>query len=245
MILLLVSFVAGILTVLAPCILPLLPIIVGGSLTGEAKDAQTKKVITIVVALAVSIIIFTLLLKASTLLIDISPDVWKWISGGIVTILGVVILFPKLWEGQILARISAKSNILIGEGSQKKSFCGDVTIGAALGPVFSNCSITYLIVLATVLPAQPILGIIYLIAYVVGLSLALFVIAFIGQKIMSRLNIAADPKGWFKRILGILFILVGLAIIFGYDKKLEAKILDGGYFDVTQIEQRLLDSTME
>lgn len=245
MILLAISFVSGILTVLAPCILPLLPVIVGGSLSGEARDAQVKKVVTIVTALAVSVILFTLLLKASTLFIDISPSVWEWISGGVVTVLGLVILFPNLWEGQFLARIRTKSNILIGKGNQRKSFWGDVTIGAALGPVFSTCSPTYFIVLATVLPTTPVLGIVYLVAYTIGLSLALFIIAFIGQKIMSRLNIAADPKGWFKRILGILFILVGIGIILGYDKVLEAKVLDSGYFDVTQIEQRLLNSTKD
>ena len=71
MFLLLVSFIAGVLTVLAPCILPLLPVIVGGSLTGEGKDAQKKKVFTIVLSLGLSVIVFTFLLKVSTLFINI------------------------------------------------------------------------------------------------------------------------------------------------------------------------------
>lgn len=243
MILLIISFIAGVLTVLAPCILPLLPVIVGGSLTGEAKDAQKKKVLTIVTSLAVSIILFTILLKVSTLFIDIPQSVWAWISGGIITAFGLIMLFPGLWEGQFLGKLSGKLNQTIGAGAQKKSFWGDVTIGAALGPVFSTCSPTYFIVLASVLPAQPILGMIYLFAYAIGLSLALLLIAFLGQKLMAKLNIAADPKGWFKRVLGVLFILVGVAILTGYDKKLEAAILDSGFFDVTQIEQRLLEFT--
>ncbi len=243
MILFLISFIAGVLTVLAPCILPLLPVIVGGSLTGEGKDAQRKKVVTIVVALGVSVIAFTLLLKASTLFIEIPEYVWKWISGGIIIVLGLITVFPALWEGQWLARLSAKSNIMLGKGSQKKGFWGDVTIGAALGPVFSTCSPTYFVVLATVLPAQPLIGLLYLLTYTAGLCLALFFIAFVGQRIMAKLNIAANPKGWFKRSLGILFLLVGLAIITGYDKKLETSIINSNYFDVTKIEQRLLKFT--
>lgn len=243
MILFTISFVAGFLTVLAPCILPLLPVIVGGSLTSGAKEVQKKKVFTIVIALAISVILFTLLLKVSTIFIEIPPSVWQWISGGIITVFGLVILLPSLWEGKFLAHLSAELNRIIGTSAQKNSFWGDVTIGAALGPVFATCSPTYFVVLASVLPAQPVLGVIYLIAYAVGLSLALLLVAFAGQKIMNKLNIAADPRGWFKRILGIIFVIVGIAIITGYEKKLEVAILDSGFFDVTQIEQKLLELT--
>jgi cytochrome c biogenesis protein CcdA/thiol-disulfide isomerase/thioredoxin len=216
-------------------------VIVGGSLTGEGKDAQKKKVLTIVTALGLSVVAFTLLLKASTLFIDIPENVWKWLSGGIIFVLGVITIFPSLWEGKWLAKLSTKSNILLGQGNTKKSFWGDVIMGAALGPVFSTCSPTYFVVLATVLPAQPIVGMVYLVAYAVGLCLSLFLIAFIGQRIMSKLNIAANPHGWFKRSLGLLFLLVGLAIITGYDKKLETAILNADVFDVTKVELRLLD----
>ena len=238
MFLLLISFIGGILTVLAPCILPLLPVIVGGSLSDG--HIRKKKAFTIIASLGVSVIVFTLLLKASTLFIDIPEYTWKLISGGIVILLGIITVFPGLWENKFLARMSAKSNILLGKGDQKNSFWGDVIVGGALGPVFSTCSPTYFIVLATVLPVSPLLGMIYLLAYVVGLCLSLLLVTFIGQKIMAKLNIAADPRGMFKRILGVLFILVGVAILSGYDKKFQVAILNSGFFDVTKIEQSLL-----
>ena len=243
MILFLVSLAAGMLTVLAPCILPLLPVIVGGSLTGDGRGVQLKKVLTIVLSLGASVIVFTLLLKVSTLFIDIPEYVWKWLSGGILVLLGTVTIFPSLWEGQFMAKLSARSNILLGKGDQKKSFWGDVIMGAALGPVFSTCSPTYFIVLATVLPAQPLVGIVYLLAYTVGLCTSLFVVAFIGQKIMGKLDVAANPHGWFKKILGIIFVIVGLAIISGFDKKFEFTLLSAGIFDVTKVEQGLLEYT--
>jgi cytochrome c biogenesis protein CcdA/thiol-disulfide isomerase/thioredoxin len=241
MLLLLISFIAGVLTVLAPCILPLLPVIVGGSLAGDGKDAQKRKVLTIVVSLGLSVIAFTLLLKVSTLFINVPESVWKWISGGIIIGLGIVTVFPSLWEGQVLAKLSTKSNILLGKGNKKKNFWGDVIVGVALGPVFSTCSPTYFIILATVLPASPIVGLGYLLTYVVGLCLSLFVIAFVGQKIMTSLNIAADPKGWVKRSLGVLFLIVGIAIVSGADKKFETFLVNGGIFDITKVEQKLLE----
>ena len=230
------------LTVLAPCILPLLPVIIGGSLSdGGTEGFNKKKTFTIILSLAASVIIFTLLLKASTLFIHIPEYVWKWISGGIIIFLGLVTIFPSLWENKLLAKLSTQSNMVMGQGYQKKSFWGDVTIGAALGPVFSTCSPTYFIVLATVLPVNFFLGITYLLTYVVGLCLSLLVVSIVGQKIMNKLGVAADPKGWFKKTLGILFLIVGIAIIGGFDKKTQLFLLNSGFFDVTRIEQKLLE----
>jgi cytochrome c biogenesis protein CcdA/thiol-disulfide isomerase/thioredoxin len=238
MILFFISFIAGLLTVLAPCVLPLLPVIVGGSMT-DGK-VNIRKALTVVLSLGISVIAFTFLLKVSTLFINIPPYTWTLISGGIVLILGIVTLFPSLWEGQFMARLSAKSNILLGKGDQKKSFWGDVIVGAALGPVFSTCSPTYFIVIATVLPVSPTIGVVYLLSYTVGLCLTLLLVAFIGQKIMDKLGAASDSRGILKRVLGIIFIIVGVAILTGADKKLESAITDAGFFDVTKIEQALL-----
>jgi cytochrome c biogenesis protein CcdA/thiol-disulfide isomerase/thioredoxin len=241
MLLLLISFIAGVLTVLAPCILPLLPVIVGGTLSdGGTTRFNKKKAFTIILSLGISVIVFTLLLKASTLFIDIPEYVWKWISGGIVIVLGLVTCFPSLWENKLLAKLSTKSNILLGKGDQKKNFWGDVIVGASLGPVFSTCSPTYFIVLATVLPVNFFLGLTYLLTYTIGLCISLLIVSVVGQKIMNKLGVAANPNGWFKRTLGIIFLIVGIAIIGGLDKKTQVFLLDAGFFDVTKIEQTLL-----
>ncbi len=239
MILFFVSLIAGALTVLAPCILPLLPIVVGGSISGGSVDK--KRAFTIVASLALSVILFTLLLKVSTLFIEIPQQVWQWISGGVIIALGLVLLLPKLWGGKLLAKVSAESNILLGKGSKRSDIWGNVLIGATLGPVFSTCSPTYFVVLATVLPASPALGMLYLLAYVAGLSVALFVVAVVGQQLMAMFTNFANPSGWLKRGLGALFILVGIVIAFGIDKKIETKLLDAGVFDVTKIERSLLE----
>jgi len=240
MTLLVISFVAGVLTILAPCILPLLPVIVGRSLSDGT--VSKRRVLVITLSLGASIILFTLLLKATTLLIDIPQDFWKWFSGGIILIFGLVSLFPELWERlSFTGIISRKSNQLLTKGYQKNSVWGDVIVGASLGPIFSACSPTYFVILATVLPATPALGLLYLFAFALGLSISLLFVSLVGQRVMVRLGIVADPKGWFKRIMGIIFILVAVTIITGYDKKLQILILDAGFFDVTKIELKLLE----
>jgi len=240
MLLLLISFIAGILTVLAPCILPLLPVIIGRSITDTTPSR--KRLFVVVASLGISVILFTLLLKASSLLIDIPQDFWKWISGGIIFLFGLTMVFPNLWEKFSFANtLSVKSNKVLTKGYQKNSVWGDVIIGASLGPIFSACSPTYFVILATVLPVSLFLGITYLFTYVLGLSLALIVVALLGERIMAKVGKVSDPRGWFKKIFGVIFILVALAIISGYDKKLQISLLDAGFLDVTKIEQKLLE----
>jgi len=172
MLLLLVSFISGVLTILAPCILPLLPVIVGHSITDTTPSR--RRLFVVVTSLAVSVILFTLLLKASSLLIDIPQDFWKWISGGIIFFFGVTMIFPSIWERFSFANtISLKSNKVLGEGYKKNSIWGDVIIGASLGPIFSACSPTYFVILATILPVSFFLGIVYLFTYVLGLGAGL------------------------------------------------------------------------
>ncbi len=234
---LVVSFFAGILTILAPCILPLLPVVIGSSASSRSKATPYL----VVGSLALSIIVFTYLLKASTAFIMIPPYVWTYLSGGILFLFGLTLVLPSLWEYVPgIQGLSLGSNKLLGKGFQKKSFWGDILIGASLGPIFSTCSPTYFIILASVLPASFFLGSIYLLAYVVGLSLVLLLVALIGERLTQNLSFLADPQGWFKRGIGFLFIILGIAIAFGYEKRLEVAILDSGYFDITKIEQLLL-----
>ena len=236
MILFIVSFVAGILTVLAPCILPLLPVILAGSVT-ETKNSRRPFVI--IVSLSLSVLAFTLLLKGSTALITISPSFWTYISGGIIGIFGLTLIFPEGWARLVL-KIPGhnKPDSWISRGYGKKnSFWTDVIVGAALGPVFTTCSPTFFIIIATVLPQSFAIGIIDLAAYILGLALSLLIISWIGQRLINRLEWATNPYGWFKKTLGAVFIVVSLFIVTGFDKQIEASILGSGFFDVTRIEQ--------
>jgi cytochrome c biogenesis protein CcdA len=237
---LVLSFFAGVLTVLAPCILPLLPVIIGTS--AGARSRKTPYII--ISSLALSILVFTYLLKASTLLIDIPSSFWGYFSGTILVLIGLMFTFPQLWS-QIpgIKKLAMGGNAVVGSGYTKKSIWGDVTIGAALGPVFSSCSPTYFLILAAVLPASFLLGTVYLLTYIAGLSAVLLLIALLGQRFVGNITWAADPNGWFKRGLGIIFLLVGLAIFTGLDKQFEALILDTG-FNTVQFENSLLEDVL-
>lgn len=243
--LLVLSFIAGILTVLAPCILPLLPVIIGGSLA----DKSIVRPIVITASLAVSVVVFTLLLKATTAFIEIPQAFWTYFSGGIILLFALSLLFPFTWakltHGLVPSKFSIKEKgeKLLYTESKKGGLLPMVLMGAALGPVFASCSPTYFLILGTVLPASFGLGLLYLVVYALGLSLVMFLVAFAGQKMFAKISNISDPRGPFKKGLGILFLFVALAILTGVDKKIEAAILDTG-FNISNFEQQLLDKTV-
>lgn len=260
------AVVAGVLTTLAPCVLPLLPVIVGGSMAAvPAKQPElvatsgrpapgasggsgptgrrvlpspTGRALVICASLAASVLVFTLALKASTALIGVPPQVWEWISGGLLVVLGLVMAFPSAWE-----RISAglglqrRAGARLSAAHSRGGVAGLVLTGAALGPVFTSCSPLYGVVIVTVLPAEPAYGLLLLLAYVAGLAGTLLAVSILGQRAVRRLRWAADPHGRFRRVLGAVFVVVGVLVLTGWMKDLETWLVANSPWRPWELDQ--------
>lgn len=214
----------------------MLPVIIGGSLVGK-KNKLRPFIIT--GSLFVSLVLFTLLLKVSTIFLGVPQQVWRTVSGVIILLFGLVTLWPALWE-KLAIRFNLASNNALSQSAHTKGHLGDVLIGASLGPVFSSCSPVYAVILATILPQSLSRGVLYIVAYSLGLSLALLLIARFGQALVVLIKPLSNPNGWFKRGLGILLLIVGLLIITGYDKRVQLFLLSKGYVNITTVEERLI-----
>lgn len=232
------SLVAGFLSVLAPCILPLLPIIIGGGLTG---DKDKKRPYIIIVSLVISLVLFTVLLRTTTRFID-AEQYLRYVSGGIVIILGLVMLFPDIWDKFLIQTgLQAKSQRLLGKAGQSKSQTGSAILtGVALGPVFSSCSPMYGWIIAQILVNSSNVAYVYLGFYVIGLSLALLGITLFGQRLLDKIKWATDPKGLFTKIVAVLFIAVGVAVAFGYDQDLQSYLVEQDFINIKSIENKLV-----
>lgn len=239
--LLLVSLLAGVLTVLAPCVVSIIPILLARTASGEGKRSP----FWVIFGLSLSIIIFTVLLKATTALLAIPPQVWATISGGIIIVFGIFTLFPSLWEWIVLkTRLVFKAQDTMGEAAKQKGVWGDIVLGASLGPVFSACSPTYALLVAVVLPTSPLVGFINLLVFIIGLAGMLFLIAIFGQKLVRALGWGINPRGIFRRVLGIILIIVGIGIATGLDKQLLSNFVESGLYDFQiQLETNILPET--
>lgn len=252
------ALVAGMLTVLAPCSLSLLPVVLGGSLmpnaggvsqgaggvsagtaggsagsagVGSGSGALTvpdhSRALVVVGSLAASVVLFTLVLKASTALIAVPPAVWRWLSGGLLVALGIGLLAPSLWDRISFATgLSGRGSAALSRASRRGGRRGAVLTGLVLGPVFSSCSPLYGYVVVTVLPSSPVRGVALLLAYVAGLSVVLLAIALLGQRLVARLRFAADPEGPLRRVVGTVFVILGVLILTGLLTRIESGLLD-------------------
>lgn len=240
------AFAAGVLTVAAPCILPLLPIVLGSSLYADPLSQRSSKFslrrpLVVISSLAVSILVFTMLLKATTVLIGVPVFVWSIITGGILVLFGMSLVLPHLWQAiTVRVGIYQFSNKLLGSSQSQKGVLGDIVLGAALGPIFNSCSPTYALIVATVLPVSFLQGFAYLIAYVLGIACVLLAIAFGGQKVVKKLNFFANPNSKFRKGVGVVFVMTGLLIMFGVEKTIQTFVLEAGWYDfVLQLEQSM------
>ena len=238
MVTILLSFLAGILTVAAPCSLPVLPIILGSS----AAERNLRKPLTVIVSLCLSIFAFTLLLKASTLFIMVPNSFWQYLSGGLITLIGISFVLPNLWEKiSHTVGLSRLSNRMSTGAQNQEGFWKDVMIGASLMPILAICSPTYTYVIATFLPQSLVLGLTNLLVYTLGLALTLGLIALLGNAATSKLKFMADPQGWFRKALGIIMLIVGVMIMTGWMKQLETQLLQAPVLDVVRFEIDLLN----
>jgi cytochrome c biogenesis protein CcdA len=221
-----VALFAGALSVLAPCVVGLLPILIGRSV---APGSRSHSAVLVIIGLCASIFTFTMLFRATTLLVDVPQRVWQYVAGAILVGFGVV---PQLWDGlSTRLRFAEVGDRGARFGIGRQSRVGDLVLGASLGPAFSACSPTYALIVAVILPVTPAEGAGYLIAYLVGLATMMVVIVVGGRRAVRALGWGVDPHGWFRRVLGVFFIMFGVAIATGLDKDLLGFVVENGWFD--------------
>jgi len=236
------SFLAGVLTVAAPCVMLFLPVIVGGSVVGpEQPKRRWTRPLIVALSLFVSVVVFSLLLKASTVLLDVPQMVWQVISGGIIIVLGLYFLGLHFWEPlAALVGLPQWSNKFLGAANHRNGMLGAIMTGAALGPVFSSCSPTYAFIVAAIIPTSVLLGTIYLLCYALGMAVTLFAIAVLGTTLVTKLRWLSNPSGWFRHTVGVIFVVIGIGIVFGLDKTFQTLLLELGWYDpITQLEHSL------
>ena len=85
------------------------------------------------------------------------------------------------------------------------------------------------------MPASFALGSWYLLLYILGIALALYIVVNAGSALFAKLLHISDERGLVKKVVGALFMLLGIGIIFGVEKKIEIFLLNQGY-DITRIE---------
>ncbi|MDQ5821108.1 MAG: cytochrome c biogenesis protein DipZ, partial [Actinomycetota bacterium] len=209
-----IGFLAGMVTAISPCVLPVLPIL----LAGGATDEEPRRPYAIVAGLAASFVVFTL--TAAWLLDQLAlPETFlRDLALALLFVLAASLLVPRL--GLLLERPFVR----LGRRSGR-NLGGGFLLGASLGLVFVPCAGPVLTVI-TVSAASMDVGLETVgltIAYALGAAVPMLAVAVGGQRAARALR----PRAQQLRVAaGVLIAASALAIVFHLDTKAQTAIGD-------------------
>ena len=219
-----VAFISGLFTILAPCIWPLLPIVLADVTQSKSK----RRPLGITVGVAISFAFFTLAISALESSLGFSPNILRKFAVVVLLVIGISMVVPAL-SRRMEASISSLSGRFGGVGrNQRSDFSGGFITGLALGVVWTPCSGPILASVATLAATNKVSlqVVIVTLFYVAGVSIPLFGFAVGGQKLLAKSRRLSKHTGRIQIASGVIMIITAVGIYTNYDKTIEAKLLN-------------------
>ena len=209
------ALLAGTLTVFSPCVLPIVPIILGGAMARTSPNRPLFIVSGFVLAFAA----LGLALAGLTQHAAIAQQTVRNAGVAILLLAGITMLWRAPYEwlmarlGGPLGRVGER----IGRGGSGNA--GGFLLGVSLGAVWTPCAgPVFASILVFVARAGDFAGSARLLfLYALGAGIPMLAIAYGGQFIKTRLRAVANHTGHIQKVFGALIVLTALAIYFQYD----------------------------
>ncbi|MGB8605619.1 cytochrome c biogenesis CcdA family protein [Bradyrhizobium sp.] len=212
---LVLALLAGVVTVAAPCTLPMLPILLGASVgqTGKARPAM------IALGFVMSFSAAALLLSAITRIFDFDPDTLR--TGAVILLLGfgLLMIWPAPFE-----RLSFQIGGLMNGGSAagtmaREGNIGGFVLGTTLGLVWTPCAGPVLGSILTVVAtsSDTAWASALLVVYAIGAAIPMLAIAYGGQAVTTRVRGIARISPRLQQGFGIVVVAFAIASYFQYD----------------------------
>jgi cytochrome c-type biogenesis protein len=218
------AFAAGLLSILSPCVLPLVPIVLGTAIAAHPLGA-----VALAAGLSLSFTVLGLLLALVGFGLGIDAGMFRAAAAAIMIGLGAVLLVPA-WQARLAAAggpISDWADRRFG-GFASSGLAGQFAVGLLLGAVWSPC-VGPTLGAASLLASQghDLLRVALTMAvFGIGAALPLILLGLLSRAtlmgVRSRL-MSAGKLG--KGLLGAAFIVIGVAIVSGADKRIEAALV--------------------
>lgn len=221
-ILLLFSFLAGFVTILAPCIWPLLPIVLSASTVGGKS-----RPLGITLGVMTSFTVFTLTISYLEKIFHVDPNHFRLAAVMVIVLMGLAMIVPSLgtWFENFINRVlSPLHHRLKREGT---GFGAGYAAGFSIGLVWAPCAGPILATIATLAATQSVNVKVVLVtlAYVCGLGVPLFFISLAGSWCFSRMRLVSKYTGRIQQVFGVVMLVAAVLIYTNYDKTIQLKIL--------------------
>lgn len=236
--LLILAYLGGALTILSPCILPVLPFVL--SRTGQPF---VRGKLPMLAGMALTFAGFATLLSAGGAWAVRANEVGRFAALALLAAFGLSLLWPRL--GDLMARPAvALGNRLAGQAATgstaaEPSVAGSLLLGVATGMLWAPCAgpILGLVLTGVALNGASMSSALALAAYAAGAATSLAAALGLGARVFAAMKRSMGLGEWARRIMGA-GVLGGVALIgLGADTGLLARLSSGG---TTQLEQALV-----
>lgn len=205
--LVLIGLLSGVVTGLSPCVLPVLPVVLGASATGPEGPSSRTRPFVIIAGLVTSFALATLAGSALLNLLGLPQDLLRWLGIAVLVVVGLGLLFPPI--GRVLERPFARipQRALNREGSA-------FVLGMSFGLVFVPCAGPVLAAI-TVLSATGGFGaglIVLTASFAIGVALPLLGFAIAGQRMAERIRSVRGRTQTLRKVVGAVTVVTAVAL---------------------------------
>lgn len=231
------ALIAGLLSTLSPCVLPLIPIVVGAAI-GEHRFGP----VALAAGLALAFVVIGLFVATIGFAAGLDQDLFRFAAAILMIAIGAALLLPRMQE-----RLATAAGP-IGNWAQERAggisaggLWGQFCVGLLLGAVWSPC-VGPTLGAASVLAARSenLASVAAtMAAFGLGAALPLLAIGMMSREALMRWRdrmLSAGRSG--KAALGALLVALGLLIVSGLDKRVEAVLVDVSPAWLTELTTR-------
>jgi len=219
------GFLAGVLSTLSPCVLPIIPI-----LLGTATNAHPRAPLALAGGLAISYAVIGTGLAWAGSALDLDPSIFRSVGAAILGLLGLVLMSTSLQQrfASATSGIGDAGNNLISR-MNFDGLWGQFVIGLVLGVVWSPCvgpTLGAAVVLASQGSQLPQVALLMGI-FGMGAALPVVALAYVGRGAMMKMRgklMQAGKAG--KMLMGAVMIALAAMILSGADKPIESWLVD-------------------
>jgi cytochrome c biogenesis protein CcdA/thiol-disulfide isomerase/thioredoxin len=231
-ILLAFAFVSGVITILSPCILPVLPIVLSGGVGGGRA-----RPFGVLAGFVVSFTAFTLSLSAIVQALGIPVDALRVVAVVLIVLFGIVMLVPWLRDRfeMLTSRLASRGNragtasAAAKTGAKKgwAGFGGGILVGLSLGLIWTPCVGPIMASVISLALTQHVDGgsVFITLAYTLGTSIPMLGVMLGGRALLDKVPALKKNAAGIQKGFGVLMIAMGVVIGLGWDRQFQAAVL--------------------
>jgi cytochrome c biogenesis protein CcdA len=220
------AFIAGLLSILSPCVLPILPVVFGAT-SSEHRWGPA----VLAIGLAISFVAIGLFAATVGYSIGLDSDVFRHAAAALMVVAGTVLLVPRFQERLALAGapLASWGDRHAAGGARRNGLAGQLSLGFILGAVWSPC-VGPTLGAASILAAQGRdLGAVAatMLAFGLGAGLPLAALGVVSRDTLTRWRAHLATGGARARTaFAVVLVAIGLLVLSGLDKRIETVAVD-------------------